>query len=243
MAKNLLGTLYGAAFGIALVIPGFSGGTLLVIFGCYDKICGALALDFKAIKRNFLFLVLFAIGALAGVLGFAHGITFMLERFPMWTYLFFSALILAGLPSIIKAAQTDGKPFKLICIVPFILGLGLIIALAFINTTDTNAQSVGVVRLIASSALAAVTLIIPGVSGAFMLLVLGIYDVVMSALRNLDLSVILPAGIGIVLGLIVGAKLIMLLLNKFRLMVYSAIIGMVIGSVVMLVVDTLTKFS
>ena len=57
--QNILAILYGLVFGIANIIPGVSGGTMLVVFGCYDKVCGALTLDFKEIKKHFKFLVFF----------------------------------------------------------------------------------------------------------------------------------------------------------------------------------------
>ncbi|MBD5080294.1 MAG: DUF368 domain-containing protein, partial [Ruminococcaceae bacterium] len=61
---NILGIVFGLIFGIANIIPGVSGGTMLVTCGCYDKVCGALALDFKEIKKNIKFLIFFGIGAI-----------------------------------------------------------------------------------------------------------------------------------------------------------------------------------
>ena len=60
--QYVLAVLYGLVFGIANIIPGVSGGTMLVVFGCYDKVCGALSLNFKEIKKNIVFLIFFGIG-------------------------------------------------------------------------------------------------------------------------------------------------------------------------------------
>ena len=107
--KNLLGILYGAVFGIANVIPGVSGGTMLVAFGCYDKVCGALALDFKEIRKNIKFLIFFAIGAALGIVGFSNIITWFFENFPTETYMFFIGLILGSIPLIIRNATVKEK--------------------------------------------------------------------------------------------------------------------------------------
>jgi uncharacterized membrane protein len=81
MFKYILGFLVGLIYGASLIIPGLSGGTFLVIFGCYDKICAAMALDFKAIKREFLFYVFFGVGAIAGLGGFLFAIDFLQTHF------------------------------------------------------------------------------------------------------------------------------------------------------------------
>ena len=81
--QNILAILYGIVFGIANVIPGVSGGTMLVVFGCYDKVCGALTLNLKEIKKNIVFLVFFGIGAVIGIVGFAFVITWLFTNFPL----------------------------------------------------------------------------------------------------------------------------------------------------------------
>jgi len=80
------------------------------------------------------------------------------------------------------------------------------------------------------SFVAAIAMVMPGISGAFVLVAFGVYDMFMEALKGLDLTVLIPAIIGIALGIVAGAKLILLLIKNFKLIVYSAILGMVIGS-------------
>jgi len=241
--KKLLGIIYGFVYGASLIIPGLSGSTFLVIFGCYDKVCAAFALDFKAIKEHFTFYIVFGLGAVAGLVGSIFAITELIERFH-WSNLIFAALILIGLPAIIKSADGEGAEnssvkFKPLCIIPFVLGAAAIVAVSLSEMfLEGGSDSVGVIGLVVYSSIAAAAMLIPGISGAFMLMAFGIYEPVMGALRALDFSIIIPAVIGIVLGLVLGAKLITFLLKKFRLMVYSALIGMVIASVVMLVVST-----
>jgi len=236
--RNLSALFYGIVYGIAHVIPGLSGGTFLVIFGCYDTVCQAFALNFKEIKKNLIFLIFFGIGSLLGLIGFAHVITFLMASFEIQTNLFFMGLILGGLPLIIKITA-EGEKFKPSCIPPFALGFALVASLFFMEKLGafeaSAAQGVDTVfflKIALYSFTAAIAMVLPGISGAFILLAFGVYDMFMEALKGFDFAVIIPAAIGIFLGIVLGAKLVLLLLNKFKLTVYSAIIGMVAGSVI-----------
>ena len=331
--QNLLGILYGIVFGVANIIPGVSGGTMLVTFGCYDKVCGALALDFKEIKRNMKFLIFFAVGAVLGIVGFSNIISFLFDRFPTPTYMFFMGLILGSVPLIIRNATVKEK-FRPICAVPFLVALALVVGLAVLeggsaeqavldvqgtgraytvtftnnggqdmeswsleleegNVTDVTGDVEYVYRsgkteailgifgvqfdespntivpkgdtllkagesaaftvqadaepefsvrysykitvmfiavLVLASTLAAVAMIIPGVSGSFIMVLLGTYATVISAVKDLNFIVLIPVAIGVVLGLVFGARLIRFLLKKYRLTVFSAILGLCAGS-------------
>ena len=236
--RNFLGLFYGIVYGVAHIVPGLSGGTFLVIFGCYDIVCEAFALNFKTIKNNFLFFVCFGIGTIGGLVGFAHIIIFLLESFVIQTNLFFMGLILGGLPLIAKIAEREEK-FKPLCIFPFAIGLALVVSLFFFERLGmfggAAAQSNDAMffaKIVIYAFVAAVAMVMPGISGAFVLVVFGVYDMFMDAVRVLDFTLIVPAAIGVLLGIVVGAKLVLLLLKKFELMIYSAIIGMVIGSIV-----------
>jgi putative membrane protein len=245
-------------YGASLIIPGLSGGTFLVVFGCYDKICAAFALDFKTIKKHFIFYALFGVGAAIGLLGFLFAVGFLLSNFETQTYLFFLGLIMGGMPIIIKNATStdDGNKvnFKPLCLIPFVLGLALIIGISLIPTPAS--ASLEGIRPVSSlwvafcGMVAAVAMVLPGISGAFVLVAFDVYDVLTNALRALDFEILLWAGAGIVIGIVGGARLIRVLLKKYKMMVYSAIIGMVLGSVVPVVtvaqpdmdIDTLIGF-
>ena len=113
--QYVLAVLYGLVFGIANIIPGVSGGTMLVVFGCYDKVCGALSLNLKEIKKNIVFLIFFGIGAVAGLLGFAVVIKWLFGNFPTETYMFFMGLIAGSVPLILRNATSRGEKFSLLC--------------------------------------------------------------------------------------------------------------------------------
>lgn len=341
--QNLLAVLYGLVFGIANVIPGVSGGTMLVVFGCYDKVCGALTLNLKEIKKNIVFLIFFGIGAVLGIVGFAFVVTWLFENFPTQTNMFFMGLIIGSVPLIIRNATVKDK-FRPTCIVPFIIGLAAVVGLAVAenwsvendtntcvagfrtengitivemhNNTDRTVKNweivfedeAGVVldgkvtgaraeynastiekiqsllgfqmepqvancfrsnpdtviepnssyiftyegeltavgtkfsvsykmdvpfflTMMAALFIAAIAMIIPGVSGSFVMLTLGVYTTVIGAVKDLDFAIIIPCAIGAVIGLVVGARLITWLMKKYSLMTYSAILGLVAGSI------------
>ena len=226
--KNLIGILYGLAYGVSLIVPGLSGGTLLVIFGCYDKVCGALSLDFKLIKQHIMFFIPFGIGAVAGLLGAVLAIADLLKNYPVPTNIFFGVLILAALPFIVKTAFKDER-FTLKCIIPLVLGFALVVSASFLGG---NGVTDNVVVLALCCAFAAFAMLLPGISGALMLKAFGVYETLITALSQFDFAVIVPAVIGILAGLVLAAKLITFLLAKFKLVTYCAIIGMVAGSIV-----------
>jgi putative membrane protein len=226
--KLLLALLSGAVFGAVNVIPGVSTGTMMVVFGCYDIVCGALALDFKHIKKHLSFLVPFGMGAVAGLFGAVFAAAFLLESFPVPTFLFFIGLITGSLPLIFRNLRLKEKP-KALHIVLIIAAAALIIALGFIEASESN-QTANVALIAVSSFAAAAAMIIPGISGAFMLLLFGTYYVITNSLRELDLGIIIPAVIGIAAGVVLGARGIKLLLAKLYTATYSVITGLVIGS-------------
>ena len=126
----------GLAFGIANVIPGVSGGTMLVVFGIYDKLTEAIS-GLKAIFKNIGFLIAFCLGAGAGVLGFAFVITWMFEQFGVQTNMFFIGLILGSVPLIVRTATKTDK-VKSLCILPFVLGLAAVVGLTMLERTSTT---------------------------------------------------------------------------------------------------------
>jgi len=239
LLRNIFGLVYGIVYGAAHIVPGLSGGTFLVIFGCYDTVCEAFALNFKEIKKHFFFLLFFGIGTVAGIFGFAYVITFLLHSFGIQINLFFMGLILGGIPLIVQIATEETK-FKPFCILPFLLGLALVVSLFFIEKVGVTANSVNLnftLWITLYSFIAAIAMVLPGISGAFVLVAFGVYDLFMESLKTLDLAVLIPAVIGILFGIVLGAKLILLVIKKFKIIIYSAIIGMVIGSVLPLFPD------
>lgn len=233
--------LCGMIFGVANVIPGVSGGTMLVVFGMYDRLTEAIS-GIKAIFRNIVFLVFFGVGAGVGILGFAKLLNSLFENFPVQTNMYFIGLILGSIPLVYQLGTEEQKA-KPLCLVPLLIAGAVVVGLAVLQNSmgdaEQAAESVAgfdilmTIKLVVFAFIAAVAMIIPGVSGSFVMMLLGVYQTVISAIQfnALNFYVIIPVAVGVVLGVILGAKIISTLMKKFRLMAYSAIMGLVIGSV------------
>lgn len=233
--------LCGMIFGVANVIPGVSGGTMLVVFGMYDRLTEAIS-GIKAIFRNIVFLVFFGVGAGVGILGFAKLLNSLFENFPVQTNMYFIGLILGSIPLVYRLGTEEQKT-KPLCLVPLLIAGAVVVGLAVLQNSmgdaEQAAESVAgfdilmTIKLVVFAFIAAVAMIIPGVSGSFVMMLLGVYQTVISAIQfnALNFYVIIPVAVGVVLGVILGAKIISTLMKKFKLMAYSAIMGLVIGSV------------
>lgn len=231
--------LCGIVFGIANVIPGVSGGTMLVVFGIYDQLTEAIS-GVKAIIKNIVFLIFFGLGGGVGILGFASVISFLFQRFNVQTNMYFIGLILGSVPMIYHMGTAE-KKVKPLCAVPFLLSICAVVGLSVLEQMNivpaadvVDGFSLGMtVKLLICTFVAAVAMIIPGLSGSFVMMLLGVYQTVIGAIqiKALNFYVIIPTAVGVLLGVILGAKLISTLIKKYKLMMYSAIMGLVIGSV------------
>ena len=229
----------GIVFGVANIIPGVSGGTMLVVFGIYDQLTEAIS-GVKAIIKNIVFLLCFGLGAGVGLLGFASVISMLFKSFGVQTNMFFIGLILGSVPMIFRMGTSESK-VKPLCVLPFILALGVVVLLAVLEqmnivpTADVvTGFDVGMtLKLFLCAVLAAVAMIIPGLSGSFVMMLLGVYETIIGAIqiKALNFYVIIPVAVGVMIGIIGGARVISILIKKYKLMVYSAIMGLVVGSV------------
>jgi putative membrane protein len=145
-------------------------------------------------------------------------------------------LILGGIPLILKIAAS-GEKLKKVRLSPFLLGFALIAALfvveksgAFETGAVQTADFAFTLRIAFYAFTAAIAMVMPGISGAFVLVAFGVYEMFMNGLKALDFTIIAPAAAGILFGIVVGAKMILFLLKKFKSVVYGAITGMVAGS-------------
>ena len=251
--------LKGMVMGIANVIPGVSGGTMAVSMGIYDKLIGSITHLFKDLKKSIITLLPIGLGMVIGILALARVIEFMFERIPVQTNTFFIGLIAGGLPMIIK--EVKGQKIKLSGIVGFLVFFVLVIGMAALDgASGNNAEfSKGIrdiIKLFGAGIVAAATMVIPGVSGSMMLMLLGYYEPVISAvneavdgLRGVEgasfasaLFVLIPFGIGVVIGIFAIAKLIEWLFSKFKLTVYWAIIGLISASPIAIIMMNSESF-
>lgn len=231
----------GIAVGIANVIPGVSGGTIAVVFGVYSDLIGAASLDIKTIKANFkIYLCLFG-GMGLGALLFARLFKLVYERFPIQTNFFFVGLIVGSIFIIfdlVREKEKESSFTKVSKIVWFFIGLSIMLALYFSKGAAASSAAAietlslgNFILLFLIGFAGAAAMVIPGISGSFILLILGAYYTVIKAITDLNIPVLIPIGLGVLAGFILSARLIGFLMEKFPKITYAFILGLVLGSV------------
>ena len=244
MIKNVL---KGMVIGIANVIPGVSGGTMMVAMGIYDKLIHCITHLFSELKKNVLFLAPIALGMVLAVIGSSFTIEKMFEIFPFQTSLLFVGLVVGGLPAMWK--NVKGKKIEAGHMITCAFFLALVVGMALLGETEGNAADlsfniVNAVKLFAVGVIAAATMVIPGVSGSMVLLLIGYYNPILSAINGFiraavsfdmpaiftGVGILAPFGIGMVVGIFAIAKLIEIIFEKFPLYAYWGIIGLIVAS-------------
>ena len=252
MMQNLFFVLAGVLFGLANVIPGVSGGTMAVVFGVYERLIGILSDPIKGIKKEWKFILVFGVGAVIGILAFGKLMNWLLERYPSQSAMFFVGVILGSLPMLFKSSFMQGGKVHLTAgtLIAFLAGFAIMIPMIAAGNTDEakaaakagaalGSVNVGqALLMLLYGVIASSTMIIPGISGSFVMLLLGVYGKIIAAVAALTSSnlmsaviLLLPFGIGVVLGLVFCSKLIKFLLNKYPAITYAAIFGFVVGSI------------
>lgn len=244
MIKSIL---KGMVIGIANIIPGVSGGTMMVSMGIYDKLIHCITHLFSEFKKSVLFLLPIAIGMGIAIIASSFGLEYLFANFPIQTNLLFIGLIIGGLPAIWKNVR--GNSIKLGHVVAGLLFFALVVGLAVMGETEGNAADlsfgvVNVLKLFGVGVIASATMVIPGVSGSMVLLLMGYYNPIIisindffRALAAFDMDgiltgfgILVPFGIGVVAGMFAIAKLIEIIFEKFPLYAYWAIIGLIVAS-------------
>ena len=246
MKDKLILVIKGFFFGIANIIPGVSGGTIALTMGVYEDLIEVIGHFFKDLKRSLNFIIPFGIGAVLSILLMSKLISAALDKFPFPTTLFFIGLIVGGIPLLTK--KVKNVKIKPINIILFLITFGLIIGMSIMNEGSnvvslTNVNFFMYFILFLVGMIAAATMVIPGVSGSFVLMLLGFYKPIVNTVSNItdfsllshNLSILIPFGLGIVIGIVLVSRLLEFLFNKFEISTYYAILGFVIASVVTLI--------
>jgi len=249
----------GFALGAANIVPGISGATLAVIFRMYDRLIESINELFSNVKKSLLFLVPVGIGMLAGILVVGTVMDGFLDRFAFQTSALIAGLVAGGIPFIhSQAISKEGRKPVFYVIAAF--AAAIIIALALVVPTPA-VYAYGefsfsfAVLLFVGGMVAAAAMIVPGVSGAMMLMMFGLLTVVMNTISLITeylrtpfdfgllgpiLQVVLPLGLGMVAGILLASKLIAFLLARFFTITYFVILGLVIGTIFAVFSDSRT---
>ena len=260
VVKDLRNILNGVVYGITLIIPGVSATIFAIMLGFYDELICKMNHFREERRKNLRYFAAFLLGVAAGAVVFSSIVLFLLANYSFQTMMFFMGL-LAGIVPLI-ALKTRGptrkiSPREVVLAVFFLLALLAVPRLMTVPTADpADAGGAINVALLLYVLLAGVingaTLVIPGLSGAFLLLIMGLYPLVIHSISSVgvyigDLGnisllgdiclVLLPFGIGGVIGLLGMARLMEKLMRDYQEAVYAAILGMILGSLITLFLD------
>lgn len=239
MPKWLKIYLSGALMGAADVVPGVSGGTIAFIVGIYDRLISALSGvnlssirmllkgDFKGLWQHFdgTFLVTLLLGIVSSIFGIAHIVTELLVSYPVWLWSFFFGLILASAYILI----CDIDRFSLRHGAALTVGIIVGAALSILVPTQVN---ISLLMVFLAGMIAICAMILPGVSGSFLLLIMGMYGYVMEAVKSFDVVVICVFAVGALTGLLSFSKLLNWLLRNAKSLTLALLTGVMLGALV-----------
>lgn len=251
MIKNVV---CGILVGIANIIPGVSGGTIIVILGLFDKLMDAISnvfklkISFKERLENLWFIMQVLIGAAIGLVAFAKILNYLFVHFELQTIALFAGLILLSLP-MLKKEEMDGKKINILFFILGVLTIGIINYLSpgeegnivtYEELISKSLTPVFIGLLILMGVIGGATMIFPGVSGSMVLLVLGWYHMFkgyVAAVTTFDIKILIPLifiALGVGLGIIFSAKLTSFLLKKYKTNTMSFILGLIIMSAIVI---------
>lgn len=252
--ESLTLVLKGFVMGIANIIPGVSGGTLALTLGIYEKFIKAISHFFSNLKENIKFLFPIAIGMVLAIVSMSRVISYSYDNFPIPTSLFFVGLVIGGIPMLYR--KVSGKKEKkeisswVIFSFAFILVLALALSEQLFNLNmmvSFSKMNIGsYLLLLIIGVITAATMVIPGVSGSLVLMLLGYYYPILEVIKNLtklenlssNLLIVLFFGIGVLIGIVLIAKLIEYLLKKYEVKTYYGVLGFIVASVIAIPIST-----
>lgn len=208
-------------------------GVFCVAFGLYEKLIDSCLHFFKDIKKNTVFLFPIILGALVSIFLFSKFLQIAFDNFYMITSFAFIGLILGSLPIVFKQAEVSKITFShILCfILSFVFSIYLIVLeqnAVYSLSTFSNSY------LILAGFLMSAGIVIPGISKTVILMMLGVYPSYLAAISSLDFSILLPLGIGLILGSVIFMFLINFLFSHFKSYTYFLILGFVLGSVLVI---------
>ena len=247
--------LQGMVVGIANIIPGVSGGTMMVAMGLYDRLIHAITHLKSEFKESMKLLIPIFAGAGIAIVALSRLFEFLLAVYPIPTNFAFCGLIAGSLPFIFK--KVKGHKVTVGKLIPFLIFFGVVILMALLgetggNSADVSFGLVNVIKLFSVGIIAAATMVVPGVSGSMMLMLLGYYDTILKAINDFvdalvkfdmgglatGVGILAPFGIGVVIGIFLIAKLIEFIFSKAEIHAYYGIIGLILASPIAILMKT-----
>lgn len=247
----------GFAMGIANIVPGISGSAIALVFNLFDDLIFAVNNVFKDFKKSVLFLFPIVAGGVTAMGVLSTVVEHSLQHYSMPTTIFFTGLILGSVPFIWSRASADG--FKITYLPYTIVAFVIVMIMTHFGSTETQTSEIIIstallAELFVVGIFAASALVIPGISGTFIMILFGVYHIILSSISSFMIAVftldipaaihaailLAPVGIGNILGALLASKLVFLLLKRAYSATYYSILGLTLGSVYSLLVSPST---
>ena len=227
----------GFAMGAANVIPGVSGGTIALITGIFERLVDclksfnitALKLLFKGRIKDFIkhtdivFLIFVLLGAAVSILSLAKLLTFLFENYPIFIWSYFFGLIIA---SVWFVGKTIDK-WNVSVIIWFLVGTAIAVVITILKPATENDSFL---YLFVSGIVAICSMILPGLSGSFILVLMGEYELVLRAVDEMNIALLIPVALGAIFGLLAFAHLLSWLYKKYKNQTIAVLTGFILGS-------------
>jgi putative membrane protein len=233
----LILVLKGIAMGAANVIPGVSGGTVALITNIFERLVNAIkSFDLQALRllqrgayRAFVehvglyFLLAVGCGVAISIITLARLFEFLFETYPVQIWAYFFGLILASVYCVGRTVA-HWSP-GVIC--AFVVGTALAAGITFVNPAAPNASFA---YLFVCGVVAMCSMILPGLSGSFVLILMGNYELILQSVNTLDLAILTPVGMGAIVGIMLFARVLSWLYRRFRDQTIALLTGFILGS-------------
>lgn len=239
---KLINILKGFAMGTSDLVPGVSGGTIALLLGIYNQFIASISGIFsRRFWPSFTFLIPIIIGMLLAMGSLSNLFNYLLSQHHIPTMFFFGGLIIGIVPYLLKISNYKTS-FTTKHYMMVIAGIAILIVITLMNNSDKHAGetltlSTGlIIKYFIAGMCASSAMLLPGISGSFMLLVFGVYGTVMLAISEVvklnfaGLPILLAVGFGVLAGFIISSKIIQYFLTHHKLMTFALIIGFVVGS-------------
>lgn len=234
--------LKGFAMGTSDLVPGVSGGTIALLLGIYNQFIASISGIFsRRFWPSFTFLIPIIIGMLLAMGSLSNLFNYLLSQHHIPTMFFFGGLIIGIVPYLLKISNYKTS-FTTKHYMMVIAGIAILIVITLMNNGDKHAgetltlSTSLIIKYFIAGMCASSAMLLPGISGSFMLLVFGVYGTVMLAISEVvklnfaGLPILLAVGFGVFAGFIISSKIIQYFLTHHKLMTFALIIGFVVGS-------------
>lgn len=230
----IIRAIKGIVIGAVMLVPGVSGGTMAIILGIYDDLIHSLSTLRRKPKKKLAFLATFALAALLGIILFSNP---MLTALNLWYYpmmFLFMGAILGSVPPLyrkVRVSRIKRVNVLVACLGAFI-GIMTMYLPAGVFQLSTQFNLYYFLMLILAGLIVAVALVLPGISASYILLMLGMYDITLMAINELNLYYLIPLTIGLIGGTLLTAGILEKAMKRHPQFTYMLIIGFMLGSLV-----------